>query len=801
MFRNYFLTAWRNLWKNSFFSVLNVLGLAIGMTAFIIIMLFVSYELEFDGFHKKNIYRLNEVQDFPGMVAPQKVALSMFPMGPVMTKEYPEILSFTRANAYQNLALTVEDKKIIFPKVLYADSNFLEFFDFQLIKGTKENALDVKNSLVLTTEAAGKLFGTTDIIGKTVTNFGNDTTVFTITGILKDLPANSHLQFDGIFPISTITGPENMNNWGGNWLTTYFEIAPQVDVARLESKFPDILKRYMDEEGQKEYTLFLQPLADIHSGSVDITHDYLNHQKFDKRYTYLFSIIAFIVLLIACINFMNLATAKSTNRSKEVGVRKTVGASRMQLGVQFVGESVMICLLALVVAVTFVYFSIPFVRDLSEREIIFPLFTNARFLLLLVAGTIFTGVIAGLYPSIYLSSFDASLVLKGAVTAGRSGVNFRNVLVVAQFTGSVFLIIATVFAVKQLRFMQDKDPGFSREQVMLIKLNEKTYPNYQLLKEKLLTDPAIQSVSASGQRLGNNLHQTGVIYHGGHGAQQMSVSQNIVDYDFLKLYKIPLVAGRDFSNDYATDNGKAYIINETLAKELLKDENQQTPASLLGKRFGFNGMDSAGTIIGIAKDFNFNSLHHKIETLCLMAQRDWGYDEVSIRLSGSSTKGTIERIGSIWKTINPAQEMDYKFLDQHLSELYKADNQVSKVVGILAALAISISCLGLFGLASYSAEKRFREIGVRKVLGATVDSVVQLLSRDFIKLVIVANLIAWPIAWLAVTRWLESFAFRIEITWHVFFAAGIASLLIALATVSFQAIKAARANPVKSLKY
>jgi len=800
MFQNYFKTAWRNLWKNSFFSSLNILGLAIGMAACIIIMLFVSYEKSFDGFHTKNIYRLDEVQSFVGMVAPQKVALSMFPMAPVFKKELPEILNYTRLNSYNNMDLTFGDKKIVYPKILFTDSTFLDMFNFKLLQGDNKAVLQKPNSLVLTESGAKRLFGSSSALGKTVTHFGGDTLVFTVTGILEDVPQNSHLQFDGLFSISTTTGPNNMNNWGGNWLTTYFELAPNTNIAALEKKFASIIKNYMPDEGWKQYELFLQPLKEVHSNSVDITHDYHNFQKFDKRYTYVFSIIAIIVLVIACINFMNLSTAKSANRAKEVGVRKSVGAQAFQLRLQFLSESLLICVLSLIIAITLVALSLPYVRNLSERQLHFPLFTDPTLLAILFCGTILTGVLAGLYPSFYLSSFQPSRVLKGSVQSGKSKSLFRNVLVVTQFTGSVFLIIATIFAVRQLRFMQEKDPGFNREHVMMIQLNNKTFPRYKAIKESLLTYPGISAVSASQQRLGNNLHQTGVVFHGENGTKELAVSQNIVDPDYLTLYKIPLVAGRNFSNDYQTDNGKAYIINENLAHELLKEEKNAKVESLIGKRFGFGGMDSAGSIIGIAKNFNFNSLHHKIETLCMLSQRDWGYSEISVRLNGSSSRESIEHIKAVWKKIVPDYPLDYKFLDQHFEELYKSDKQVSEVVGILASLAIVISCLGLFGLASFAAEKRIREIGIRKVLGASVQSIVGMLSRDFVKLVIIANIIAWPLAWFALYNWLQSFAFRIEIRWWIFVMAGLASLIIALFTVCFQAVKASLANPVKSLK-
>jgi putative ABC transport system permease protein len=617
---------------------------------------------------------------------------------------------------------------------------------------------------------------------------------------MKDIPQNSHLQFDALVSFSTIANPRMMSNWGGNWLVTYLELSKEANIAALEKKFPDYLKKHMSGDNWKNYTLFLQPLKEVHANSVNITHDYHNYQKFDKSYTYIFSIIGIIVLIIACINFMNLSTARSAGRAKEVGIRKSIGAHRYQLSMQFLSESIMLCFISLILAVTFVKLSLPYVNRLSERELSFPLFTNPLLLAELLLATIIVGTFSGLYPAAYLSSFQASRVLKGSPQTGKNKGTFRNILVVGQFTGAIFLIIATIFAVRQLQFMRKKDPGFKKEQVIVIPLNDKTVPKYDAIKQELLSNNLVSAVSASYQRLGNNLHQTGVRYHGNGPVRELTSSQVVVDPDYLTLYQIPLVAGKNFSRDYASENGKSYIINEALAKELLKDDPKGTFNSLIGKNFGFGGLDSVGKIVGVAKDFNFNSLHHKIETLCIFNQKDWGFSEMSIRISQSKPSEAIAHIQSTWNRIVPGQAFEYTFLDEHFAQLYKADSTVSEIVGILATLAIIISCLGLLGLASYSAEKRTKEIGIRKVLGASIQSVVTLLSKDFVKLVFISNIIAWPLAWFVLDKWLQDFAYRINISWWVFLLAGVVALLIALLTVGFQAIRAAVMNPIRSLR-
>jgi putative ABC transport system permease protein len=722
-------------------------------------------------------------------------------MAPTLKAEFPQVKQFTRVNRFDNPPIFYNDKKVVLPRVFWVDSTFFDIFDYKVLEGDKRTALQRPNSMMLSKTSAEKLFGKEDAMGKTVTIKGRDTTTFTVTGIIADIPGNSHLQFDGLLSFNTRNTAQMMGNWGGNWLITYLELAPNTDIAALEKKFPDYLKRHMNGESANFYELFLQPLAAVHAASTDITHDYLNHHKFDGTYTNLFSIIAIIVLVIACINFMNLSTARSAGRAKEVGVRKSVGAGRFQLGVQFIGESILLCLLALILALGLVKLALPWVANISQRDLDLPIFTNGWLLLTTLAGALMVGALAGLYPAAYLSSFQAVKVLKGTIQVGKNKGLFRNILVVGQFSSAIFLIIATLFAVKQLNFMQKRDPGFSKDQVVVIPLNFNTSPKFDILKKDLQNSTLITGVTASTQRLGNNLHQTSVIYHPGDAPMRdMATSQVVVDPDYLSVYKIPIVAGRNFSQDYGTDNAKAYIINESLARELLKEKPKASFETLIGKQFGFGGMDSTGTIVGIARDFNFNSLHHKIETLTILDQKDWGYSEASVRINGGKAKEAIAFMQATWDKINPGQTFEYKFLDDHFKELYQADSQVSTIVSILAALAIVISCLGLFGLASYAAEKRVKEIGIRKVLGASVAGIVQLLSKDFLKLVLISNLIAWPIAWLVLHKWLQDFAYRVEIVWWVFLIAGIAALLIALLTVSFQAIKAALSNPVKSLR-
>jgi len=797
MIKNYFKIAWRNIWKNKIFSSINIVGLAVGMAAFMIVMMFVAYEKSFDNFQTKNIYRLNEVQTIGDQGTTQKVALSMFPMGATLKMEFPEIKNFTRIRWSDKYQMTFNDKRIFLPHTYFVDSTFLKMFDFKVIRGDRQTGLLKPHSIMITEETAKRLFGDADPIGKTITHYGDDTTTFAVTGVLANVPKNSQLQFDGLASFSSIYKPWMFTNWGGNWLNTYLELTPGANAAALNKKFPAYLKKYLKGDGWKSMQLFVLPLKDVHANAADIGLDYINYQKFDKKYTGLFAIIAFIVLIIACVNFINLSTAQSAERAKEVGIRKSIGAHRFQLAIQFLGETVLISLLALVLAVVMVELALPYINNLSERDISLPIFSSLGLIGIVLAGTVLIGLISGIYPAIYLSSFKAVTVLKGSVQVGKNKSSLRNVLVIIQFTSAVFLMISTIFVLKQLRYMQNQDPGYTRDQVVNIPLDGVTTKKYDLLKKELGGSTLISGVTASQDIMGSHLDQGGVQFKPANGPmQQLGTTLMIVDNNYLDVYKMKLVAGKDFSPE-KTQNARQYIINEALAKELLKDHPKAPFSSLIGDQFGF---DSLGVITGVAKNFNFNSLHYKVEPMALFSQTQWGFRDVSVKINGGNTQAAIALIKAKWASIYPDYPFEYQFLDDHFNEVYKADNQVSQIVGILAGLTILISCLGLFGLASYSAEKRVKEIGVRKVLGASVQNIVLLLARNFIGLVLIANIIAWPLAWWGMNKWLQDFAYRIDIQWWVFVLAGAAAILIAFVTISFQSVKAAVANPVKSLR-
>jgi putative ABC transport system permease protein len=797
MLRNYFVITWRNLTRHRLYSAINIIGLATGMAACIVITLFVFYEKSFDSMHHRNLYRLNDIETFTSTATTQKTAITMFPMGPMLKDECPEVLNYSRVDLNNQYEMTYGEKRVFFPQTYFVDTTFLQMFDFPLLRGDRQTALQKPNSIVLTESAARKLFGTVDPIGKTVSHYGGDTLLFTVTGILKDVPGNSQFQFDALQSFNTIYKPKWMDRWSDHGVSTYVELTRNTDRAALEKKFPAYLKKHRVGGKDIQYGLFLLPLRDVHANAVDIIYDDINFQKFDKRYTNIFMGIGVLVLLIACINFMNLSTARSAERGKEVGIRKSIGALRLQLGFQFLGEAVLLSLIALIIALGLVSMVLPYIDKLSGRELSPIFFAHPGLLAAVFIGTILLGILSGLYPAVYLSSFQPVKVLKGGGDTVKSKGTFRSILVVGQFASSIFLMIATILVFRQLHYMQKQDPGYDRDQVITIPLHGITSPKYALMKEELSVSPLVTGVTGAQDQLGGPLGTMGFGFWPGNKPMRVLFTTGLfVDPDYLSFYKIQLVAGRNFSRESSAYR-KEFIINEMLARELLKDQPGTPLSWLIGKHLGD---DTLCRIVGISRDFNFNSLHYKIEPMFLLDQGASSFSTLSVKINGRQASQAIAFIQSIWKKVLPEYPFEYQFLDDHFKELYRTDTQVSQLVGIMSSLAILISCLGLFGLASFSTEKRTKEIGVRKILGASVEDLVLLLSKHFIGPVLIANLIAWPLAWLALHRWIQGYAYRVAISWWVFVLAGLAALLIALGTVSFLTIKAATNNPVRSLR-
>jgi putative ABC transport system permease protein len=795
---NYFKITTRNIVKNKMISFINVFSLAIGLAACVVIYLFVSDERSFDTFHSKNenIYRLDEVQKFTG-TNEQKVALSMPGMGPAMKRDFPEVKSFVRFWNRGKQLIAKNDTKHLIDNVMAVDSTFFDVFDFQLAQGDINTCLDRPLTILLTESTALKFFKTTsDALNNTVFWDGRD---YQVTGILKDVPENSHIQFEALLSMVSYTwGENNVNNsWGGNWMTTYLLLESNANIKFIEEKFPAFLSRYMDDPNiTTTYKLFLQPLNEVHLASNDIEHDYINYRKFNGSYLTIFYIIGAFILLIAAVNFMNLTTARASHRWKEIGVRKSIGAKKFQLFGQFIFESVMLAGFALLVALLLDALFIPFLNDLIGRKLtILPLFQNIWQVAAVLVGTLSLGILTGIYPSFYMTSFNLSSVLKGGKKGEGKSV-LRNTLVVIQFGLAIAMMVSTLIVIQQLSFMKESDIGFNKDQMLLVNMNDEANQKFETIKTELQKQSMVKGVTASGQRLGNNFHQGGFKVKADTGLMSITPSNINVDYDYLSVYGIEMKEGRVFSKGNTSSSGSAFIINESLAKELRLKE-------IIGTKAGhdWDPDDSLGTIIGVVKDFNFNSLHYKVNTLALSQHPEWGYNELSVKIEKGQTEEGIAAVKKVWDELVPSYPFDYTFLDAHFEEVYRSDNQMSAVVAIMAGLSILISCVGLFGLAAITIEKKTKEIGVRKVLGATESQITILLSRNFAMLIIIAFVIVSPITYYGLHRWLESFAYRININLLLFVLGGALALVIGLLTISYHTLRSARANPVKALRY
>ena len=721
MTKNYVKSAWRNVMKHKTFSTINIFSLTVGLAACMVIFLFIRDERSFDSFHskKENIYRLCEVQSFPGTNT-QKVALSMSGMGPTMIEEFPEIENFTRFLNFGEQLIELEDRKITVEQVVGVDSTFLSIFDYKLISGNPKSVLEDPLQAVLSEEMAIKLYNRLDIIGEM---FTLDDQRYVINGVIENTPEKSHLQYDIMISLkSAATNNPNFDSqFGNNFLNTYLLLHEDTDTEKLTEQFPDYMVRMMDNPNINEiYQLFLQPLDEVHLGSSDIEHDYNNHRKFNGTYLGIFTMVGIFILIIASLNFMNLTTARAGSRAKEVGVRKTIGALRFQLFNQFITESIFLAILALILALVINLAAIPLLNQLIERQLsIVSILTDPLILTSVLLITVIIGILAGVYPSLYLSAFKPVVVLKGFKTFEKKSI-FRTSLVIVQFSLALGMIISTLVVIQQLSFMKNKDVGFQKEHIVLANMNPQSNDKYKEMKRELLNESTILGVTASGQRLGNNFHQWGYKYKNDTGVASITPSSVWVDYDFLDVYGIELLQGRTFSREYASDDGLAFIINEAFAEEL----GFENPLNVkLGH--GWYPNDSLGSVIGVTENFNFNSLHFKVNTLAMVVHDDWDYNEMSIKISGENVKQALDDIERVYASFVPDYPISYEFLDEHFETLYKSDQQMGYVITIIAVLSITIGCLGLFGLASISVQRRIKEVGIRKVMGASTNALVK----------------------------------------------------------------------------
>lgn len=806
MLRNFLNIALRNMWKNKFFSSINIAGFAVGIATCMLITLYVLDELNFDRFNENadRIYRIDTDIKFGG--AEQKFAVASDPIGSTMVRDYPEVENAVRFRSYGSSVVKKGNQNIKEQRIIFADSSLFDVFTLPMIAGNPKKALVAPNQVVITERIASKYFGDSEALGK-VLHFDNNTD-YTISGVIKDPPANSHLRFD--FFISMVSSKESQqNNWVSFNFNTYLLLRKNADAAVLESKFDNLLDKYVFPQAKeiihisKEdflksgnyIRLSLMPLTKIHLFSDRIAELSPNS---DIQFVYIFSAIAVFILLIACVNFMNLSTARSANRAREVGVRKVLGTRRLNLLQQFFFESVLMSLFSVLLAVAIASLLLPLFNELSSKELTLSPYKHPLLPPILVAFSIVTGLLAGSYPAFYLSAFKPIHVLKGRLGEGFKSSYFRSSMVVFQFFISIFLIIGTIVIYRQLDYIQHKKLGFNKEQVLTVKDTYVLKGKLQSFKNELLEQPGIVSATISGFLPVPSGRSDNVFFPEGEVNSKKAVSmQNWnVDEDYLKTLGMELLQGRDFSKQFGTDSSST-IINESAAR-LFGFSNPVGKTITTLQDINNPGSLKHYTIIGVVKNFHFESLRQNIGALCLLLKRS-SY-AVSFRIKAGSASEVIRNIENEWKKMAPGEAFSYSFLNDDFNSMYHSEQKVGKICIAFAILAVFIACLGLLGLATYAAEQRTKEIGIRKVLGASIGNIAGMLSKDFVKLVVIAAVITFPVAWWAMHRWLQDFAFRITINWWIFLVAGLIALFIALLTVSFQSIKAALSNPIKSLR-
>ena len=800
MLRNYLKTAIRNLWKRKSFSLINIAGLAIGMAVSFLILLYVWNEVTYDRFHEnnENIYRIATKLDAQGRHL--EVATVPAPLGPALDDQFPEVGLVARLHGFGRRIVSYEEKLYDETNIYHADPELFDVFTIPVARGNPDSWLQAPFQLVITQEMAEKYFGGADPIGKTL-KIDNRYT-YTVTGVVKKMPENSHFKFDMIGSLSSLEKIRgDLNVWMGFNYRTYILLEGNPSIEGITKKFNDLLMANIPEQFKQlgaEVELFLQPLRSIH------LHSHLEGEMEppgNPAFIRILTTIALFILLIACINFMNLSTAQSSRRAREVGMRKVLGAHRGKLIGQFLGESLLLSFISLVIAIVLIYAFLPVFNQLVSKDLVFNPAQNGIILLGLIGITIMAGLLAGTYPAFFLSAFVPLEVLKSRFKAGKGHRFFRNGLVTLQYVISITLIISTFVIFYQLHHVKNRDLGFDKEQVAVISLRGQVFQKHDVFKNEILRLPGVVSAACSSTVPSRGLSETMFSFEGIDRKKQVFPIMEI-DPDYLKTMNMQLAVGRNLSKDHPGDN-KAMILNETLVKQLGWEEPIGKTVSMMD--LADSGSPEKGfvevpyTVVGVVKDFHFESLHQKIRGHLMKMSGE--VNRISVKIRPGTIAGTLQSIENIWRQFEPAHPFSYIFLDDSFDRLYRSEQRMGQIFISFTLMAILISCLGLFGLASFTADQRTKEIGIRKVLGASISNVVLLLSRDFTKWVILANVVAWPAAYIVMARWLQNFAYRISLAIWMFVLSGVIALIIAVLTVSTKALKAAAADPVNSLRY
>ncbi len=801
MLINYFKIAWRNIKRNKLFSAINILGLSIGIALCFMIMLYVQDELSYDRFNK-NADRIVRVI-FNASLNGGKISESfvMAPVAATIKKDFPEVKETARLQSVGSVKVTYDHKTFKNDELAYVDPSFFNLFTLPLIAGDEKSALMQPHTLIITRKTAEKYFGNENPIGKTL-GFNDNTEMFKVTGVIENIPANSHFHFD-IFASTVGWEPAGSDSWMSGSFHTYLLLKPNADYAAMETRFPAMVEKYMGPQIQRdmgmslsqfrtkgnELGFVLQPLTSLHLHSGT---SFELEPGGSSTYVYIFGAIALFMLLVACINFINLSTAGASRRAKEVGIRKVAGSGKFQLIRQFLSESILIALFALMIGFVLVRLALPAFNNISGKHLLF----DTKPVLAFILTGLLVGVIAGIYPAFYLSSFKPIAVLKGKLTADNNSFGLRRTLVVFQFFISVTLIIGTIVVYQQMKYIQNKKLGYDKEQLITIPNSWALGKNEQAYKQELLRDPRILNATSSWFKpAGPTNTNNAMVYPEGHDNQAMKTIEYHIDEQYIPTLGMQMAIGRNFSKDFAMDS-LGMIINESAVKAF-----GWNMTDAIGKKLvrvnSDKGTNVAFHVVGVVKDFNFNSLHNPISPLLMTLQPEGG---LIFKVNTTDISGLLATMKKRWDAFNTGESFSYSFMDDLYNKTYAAEQKTGTILNIFSALTIFVACLGLFGLATYAAEQRKKEIGVRKVLGASVSQITNLLSKEFLKLVLIASLIAFPAAWWAMNQWLQSFAYRINISWWIFAIAGISALMVALITVSFQAIKAAIANPVTSLR-